>query len=481
MARLSAAAMLPALSEADLAELAAAGISAAEAERQLALLAAPPQPARLLRPATVGDGVLRLDAERLEALERRGRDARDAGRISKFVPASGAASRMFRSLLAVRERGLAADAQALARAAAAGDPDADETLRFVSALPQLALAAPLAAAVGAPLAELARRAAREPLEPLLAALLDPDGLGAAASPKALLTFHLDGDRPVTAFEEQLAEGLPYLRDRGGRARFHFTIPPGTGARFAEALAAARARLDRSAGDRLEVAFSEQSRSTDTLALDELGRPARAGDGRLLLRPAGHGALLANLGATGADLLVIKNIDNVLPQHRHGEIARWKLVLAGLLVELARAAAERPARVCGVVPNTGEPGGGPFWVEGAGGRVTLQIVEASQVDLDDPRQREIWSSSTHFNPVDVVAALRDPTGRSFDLERFVDPATALVTVRSEGGRPLTVLERPGLWNGAMAGWSSVFVEVPGATFAPVKTVLDLARPEHAVAD
>jgi hypothetical protein len=181
---------------------------------------------------------------------------------------------------------------------------------------------------------------------------------------------------------------------------------------------------------------------------------------------------------GGDLVAIKNIDNILPRSEHERISRWKLVLAGLADELAREGGERPVRVCGVVPNTGEPGGGPFWVEGADGRATPQIVEASQVALADPAQRAIWSASTHFNPVDVVAALRGANGRAFDLERFVDPATALVTVKSEGDRPLTVLERPGLWNGAMALWRSVYLEVPGTTFAPVKTVLDLARPEHA---
>ena len=471
--------MRPLLSASDLAELAAAGIPEDEARRQLALLAAPPPPARLVRPATVGDGVLRLDRARRAELVRRGEEARAGGRISKFVPASGAASRMFRALLAARERGLAADARALARAAGDGDPDARETVRFVEALPRLALARPLAAALGttlAELAELAERARREPVEPLLAALLDAGGLDAAACPKALLAFHLDGGRPVSAFEEQLAEGLGYLADRAGTARFHFTVPPGTRARFAAELA--RARGAAPDGARLEVAFSEQSHATDTLCLDERGQPARGADGQLLLRPAGHGALLENLAGTGGDLVVIKNIDNVLPSHRHPQVARWKLALAGLLVELAAGERERPARVCGVVPATGEPGGGPFWVEGADGAVTLQIVEAAQVDLEDRGQRAIWDAATHFNPVDVVAALRDPAGGRFDLGRFVDPASALVTVKSEAGRPLTVLERPGLWNGAMAGWATVFVEVPGATFAPVKTVLDLARPEHA---
>lgn len=469
--------MMPRLDGRDLAQLAAAGISAAEAERQLALLVAPPPAVRLARPCTVGDGILRLSPERFAELEHRGAEARDAGRLSKFVPASGAASRMFAALVAVRARSLAAGRGALEAAARAGEAEAADALAFARLLPELALARPLAGALGVEVEELARRAGEGPLEPLLAALLDSEGLDAARRPKALLPFHLDSDRPVTAFEEQLREGIPYLLDRAARARFHFTVPPGEATAFDSALDEARPRFG---GAEVEVAFSEQARSTDTLALDEAGRPARTADGRLLLRPSGHGALVANLEATGGDLVVVKNIDNVLPRAHHAEIARWKLALAGLAAELAAAAEgadrDRPLRVAGVVPNAGEPGGGPFWVDGARG-ATSQIVESAQVARDDAEQRAIFERATHFNPVDLVVALRDPSGRPYRLDRFVDPAASFVTTKVENGRRLTVLERPGLWNGAMAGWRTVFVEVPAWTFAPVKTVLDLARPEH----
>jgi len=384
---------------------------------------------------------------------------------------------MFAALVAVRGRALAADREALEAAGRGGDADAADALAFARRLPELALARPLAGALGVGVEELARRAREGPLEPLLAALLDPEGLDAARRPKALLPFHLDSGRPVTAFEEQLREGLPYLVDRSARARFHFTVPPGEAAAFEAALDEARPRLG---GATIETIFSEQARSTDTLALDEYGQPARTADGRLLLRPSGHGALLANLEATGGDLVVVKNIDNVLPHARHPEVGRWKLALAGLAAELAASAAgadrERPLRVAGVVANAGEPGGGPFWVEGARG-ATPQIVESAQVARDDADQRAIFERATHFNPVDLVVALRDPEGRTHRLDRFVDPAASFVTTKVENGRRLTVLERPGLWNGAMAGWRTAFVEVPAWTFAPVKTVLDLARPEH----
>jgi len=464
------------LSKRDLERLAERGIPAEEAERQLRLLAEPPPPARLERPATVGDGILRLSPARRQELEERGREARDQGRLTKFVPASGAASRMFRSLIAARERFPGAALSELERAAAGGDAAARDAVDFVAALPKLALALHLSAIAGVADSDLAGAGRSRPVESLLAALLDPSGLDGAQLPKALLPFHAARRGTRTAFVEHLVEGLGYLAGQRGEAAYHFTIPPGWRARFEAELEAARAEIDGA----LDVRFSEQSPATDTLALDRSGDPARTAEGDLILRPAGHGALLRNLEATRGDLVVVKNIDNVLPEARHPEIASWKLVLAGLLCELEERSPDRarPIRVCGVVPNTGEPGGGPFWVRDSSGSVALQIVESSQVEHAAPDQGERWRASTHFNPVDLVVALRDAAGTPFELERFVDPSTAFVTRRSEGGRELVVLERPGLWNGAMADWETHFVEVPGWTFAPVKTVLDLARPEHA---
>jgi hypothetical protein len=229
---------------------------------------------------------------------------------------------------------------------------------------------------------------------------------------------------------------------------------------------------------LEVSFSEQHPSTDTLAATLDGEPFRDEAGSLLFRPAGHGALLRNLQGLGGDVVVIKNIDNVRPIEVSGEVIRWKRLLIGYLLQLLeRTPHDRPVRVCGVVRNEGEPGGAPFWVVDRNGQRTLQIVESSQVDLDDPAQRAIFESSTHFNPVDLVCAVRDPSGHPFDLSEFVDPMAVFRAKKSYGGRELLALERPGLWNGAMARWHTTFVEVPACTFAPVKTVFDLLRPEH----
>ena len=470
-------------SAADESQLAEAGIALGEAERQLNLLGGHDdgsggiRPTCLARPATVGDGIERVTEAEIPALLERAARARAAGRCLKFVPASGAASRMFRSLAAIERRSPRIPLSELA-AAATGDADAREVADLLAALPEIALGRELERRRPGFLAAIERRD-ESVVGTVLELAFSPshDAPPLAASPKGLLPFHWAGDRPRTAFAEQLAEGRPYLEDARGTSRLHFTVGGDVRANFEAELAAVRAPLSGSAGS-FDVAFSEQRSSTHALALDESGRPARTPDGRLLLRPAGHGALLGNLEATGGDVVFVKNIDNLLPEERHAEIALWKGVLAGKLLELLeRGDRSAPWRVCGVVANSGEPGGGPFWTIDSRGRTTLQIVESAEVDLRDAEQARIFRGSTHFNPVDLVVSLRDPEGRPWELDRFVDPTRAFVAEKSEGGRKLRIYERPGLWNGAMAGWNTLFVELPAWTFAPVKTLLDLARPEH----
>jgi hypothetical protein len=345
-----------------------------------------------------------------------------------------------------------------------------------------------------------------------------------------LLFHRYLDHVRTAFEEHLVEAAEYVRDRDGGAKLHFTVSPEDRAGFAALLDRIRNPYEQRLAARFEVSYSTQKASTDTVAIDSAGRLSSDESGRLVFRPAGHGALIENLNDLGADLVYIKNIDNVQPDRVKPLVSRWKRALGGYLVELqqrtrkvleqlrgpsyaerlqdaARFAASRlhvelngrlgaetpdaarawlvdrlsrPLRVCGVVPNTGEPGGGPFWVRDGDGRISLQLVETAQIDLDDTEQRHAFSAATHFSPVDLVCALRDPAGRVYDLHRFIDHEAGMITEKSAGGCLLRVLERPGLWNGAMAGWNTVFVEVPIETFTPVKTVFDLLRPEHQAA-
>lgn len=443
---------------ADQTQLERRGITAAEAARQLTLLRQAPPPTRLDRPCTVGDGIVQIDAAAHPRLLEAARTAAEAGRVTKFVPASGAATRMFKDLIA---------------ALAAPEPlSTDEAARrFFAELDKFPFAEELRNRTGLGHVPASDAQQRQLLRTLL------EDMRYAELPKALIAFHRSDGAVRTAFEEHLLEGALYTRAADGTARTHFTVAPEFRDEFGGLLARVRHGVEQAAKVRLDVSFSEQHPSTDTLAITPEGDPFRAADGSLLFRPAGHGALLRNLQSLDADLVVIKNIDNVLPFEASAEVIRWKQLLIGYLVALLdRTPADRPVRVCGVVRNEGEPGGAPFWVDNDG-KVTPQIVESSQVDLGDPAQRRIFESSTHFNPVDLVCAARRADGTPFDLSTFVDPSAVFRSRKSHEGRELIALERPGLWNGAMAHWHTVFVEVPAATFAPVKTVFDLLRPEH----
>jgi hypothetical protein len=492
---------------ADVEQLRDRGIAVEEASRQLDLLRDPPPRRPLDRPALVGDGIVRIPEERTAELIQLAELAARQGRCLKMVPASGAASRMFASLLAAR---------------ASRRCDVHDSRVLMERLHEFPFLEELRSELAFEGYDLdILHGAGNCLE-ILDALLGPDGLALADRPKGLLAFHRYAGGVRLAFEEHLVEAAAYACDADGLARAHFTVSPEHLDRFREAAEAARPGYERGLGVRLDIGFSVQSPSTDTVAATLDGEPFRDDAGRVLLRPAGHGALLENLNALEGDLVLVKNIDNVVPDRLKGPTLRWKRILCGYLVALQREAflhtarlrdpaveawaldeaegfvrdrfagaapsgadrrawlldrLDRPLRACGVVPNQGEPGGGPYWQRGEDGRATLQIVEKAEVDLDDPGQAAIVAGSTHFNPVDLVCSVRDVEGRPYDLRRFVDDRAVLVTRKSWGGRDLLALERPGLWNGAMARWNTVFVEVPIETFAPVKTVFDLLRPEH----
>lgn len=483
----------------------ARGMDPADVEAQLAVLAAPPTFVRLDRPCTVGDGIECIGAEQMERLLALAEEAAAAGRLARFVPASGAATRMF-------------DALAAALAGPDGPPPVP-VQRLLDELPRFPFRGGLeqaAAATGRDLEPLLRNA---DWKTVVGLLLEEPGLGYAVKPKGLLPFHTYPDGVRTPFEEHLREAAAHVTSAEGTCRCHFTVSPEHLARFASTLAALRPGLEAELGCRFEVGFSTQDPATDTIAGALEGGPFRTDEGGLVFRPGGHGALLRNLEYLGADIVIVKNIDNILPERPRPLAVRWQRLLTGLLVDLQRqvwrllaqlqarpddaavraqaialarrlghaadtatpaelaSLLDRPLRVCGMVRNEGEPGGGPFWVLDEQGRPSPQIVEASQVDPGDLDQQAILRRATHFNPVSLVCAVRDAEGRPYNLASFVDPRAVFVTRKSHQGRPLLALERPGLWNGGMARWSTVFVEVPGATFAPVKTVFDLLRPEH----
>ena len=428
------------LTAADRDQLRALGIGVEEARRQLAILRDPPPKARLVRPARIDDGILRFPAgAEADRLAGDGREAAQAGRVIKFVPASGAASRLFAEL-----RG----------ALAAG-------------------------ATGGPiLARLQGARSHLPFDGDAAEILERYG----DAPKALIPFHRypNGERR-TALEEHLVEAAAVLGG-GGSAAVHFSVASHRRRAFEALLAERLAPLERRLGCCFEVTLSHQSPATDSIALDATQRPFRVADdpgAPLLVRPGGHGALLGNLqylADQGYELIALKNIDNVQPEASQGPAVRVLRILAGMTRELARSSS-LPARICGVVPALGTAGGGPFWVRENSGEVRLQIVETAQIDLDAAEQTAILDQSTHFNPVLLVCAALRSGGDAYRLEDYVDHGASFIVGKSHGGRELTALERPGLWNGSMAGWETRFVELPSDVYTPVKTVFDLAGPEH----
>ena len=515
-----------ALSEADRRQLRRLGISAAQIRRQIEIFKSPSFYLSLNRPGTPADGIQRLSPEEGEKYLRLQQEAAEAGRFLKFVPASGAATRMFQSLLQIYQSGLKTRAE-ISRRASQGDAAAAKVLHCLEKIRSFAFFEDLQARLAQDGQALEALIEQGSFRRVLAYLLTARGLNYGSLPKGLLKFHRYAAGGRTAFEEHLVEAAHYVRDGRHRCRLHFTISGDHEAGFVRLAQEVTPLYEQQYQVEYAISFSTQKPATDTIAVDLDNRPFRDRDGRLLFRPGGHGALLENLNDLKADLVYIKNIDNVAPDHLQDATFVWKKILGGYLVELqtllhayvrglaadkyredfkdievfARQklflsfpagydlwpAAEkknfllkklnRPLRVCGMVPNAGEPGGGPFWVAGQDGTLSLQIVEQAQVDLASPEQQAIWNSASHFNPVDLVCALRDEAGKPFDLSRHVDPKAGLISQKSKGGTVIKALELPGLWNGAMADWLTVFVEVPLTTFNPVKTVEDLLRPEH----
>jgi hypothetical protein len=477
------------------------------------------------RPCTVGDGIRVLSEAEAARAQACAELASGQGRVQKFVPASGAASRMFQALLAARSAEGGAHRAALVARAAQGDKAAAECLQFAGRIRDFAFFDGLSLAVRRRGQDIDVLVARGAFGDIFDCLLTDRGLGYGNLPKGLLLFHRYPQGPRTAFEEHLVEAAGYTRDQDGTSRLHFTVSPEHEQPFITLLDVVGATYKRATGARFEVGFSHQKRCTDTLAVDLANSPVRSADGRLLFRPGGHGALIENLNDLRGDVVAIKNIDNVAAEHLQELTVIWKKILIGHLVatqarvfryltllreettppELVAEAADfarselclapdpelslseqrrvladkldRPIRVCGVVRHTGEPGGGPFWVRSANGTTTLQIVEQAQVDAADRAQQEVFASATHFNPVDLVCGVSNAQGHPFDLKRFVDSDAVFIAQKFKDGRPIKVLERPGLWNGAMARWNTIFIEVPSETFNPVKTVTDLLRPAH----
>jgi hypothetical protein len=517
-----------ALTDSDRLQARSLGISEARIRTQVEIFRKSDYFMRLQRPCTLGDGVRSLAASAMDGYAGRQQQAAQRGRFLKFVPASGAATRMFQMLAHYCQRKPTPEEQVIRQEAARGDASAAGLLLFMDNLEKFAFHDDLRAAMAGCGIDLEEARAQGLWLPILECLLTARGLNYAALPKGLLKFHRDGNGSRTAFEDHLVEAAQYVRDREDVCRLHFTVSAAHEEGFRRLLARIRSSYELCYQARFQVEFSVQKRSTDTVAVDLENRPFRDRDGRLLFRPGGHGALLENLNDLQGDLIYIKNIDNVAPDRLKETSIVWKKVLGGYLVAMEEAIhgyvrqllqgpehaavigeilgflenelfvqlpegfgewpgarlrdhlvslLNRPIRVCGMVRNVGEPGGGPFWVVGKNGALSPQIVESAQVDPNSPEQQAIWNAATHFNPVDLVCSVRDYAGNPFDLSRFVDPDAVFIARKSKDGREIKALELPGLWNGAMADWITLFVEVPGITFNPVKTVNVLLAPEH----
>ena len=426
------------------------------------------------------------------------------GKVLKFVPASGAASRMFKNLFEYLDN----------------EEKTDFIKKFEDNLDKFAFAEELKAIV-------AKNGGDASVKTAIATLLGEEGMSYGKLPKGLLKFHKYEDGPRTPVEEHLVEGALYAGGKDGNVNVHFTVSPEHRALF-EALVAEKAnKYAEKYGVKYDISFSEQKSSTDTVAANPDNTPFRGKDGKILFRPGGHGALIENLNDLEADVIFIKNIDNVVPDRLKPETVEYKKLIAGVLVSKQAKAFEylkvlengvynhekleeiirflrdelccknpdlknledaelaiylknklnRPMRVCGMVKNVGEPGGGPFLAYNPDGTISLQILESSQIDKNNAEYLQMFNGGTHFNPVDLVCAVKDYKGNKFDLTKYVDPQTGFISSKSKDGKELKALELPGLWNGAMSDWNTIFVEVSLGTFNPVKTVNDLLRDQH----
>ena len=441
----------------------------------------------IVRAASPGDGVVIVTPEEADAAVARYEQAKESLQVVKFVPASGAATRMFKELFSF----------------VGEDKRTAGIDKLVNQIEQFAFWPELKAVLPAEYDD----------KQLVSAIIE-EGLNYGAKPKGLVTFHAYPDGARKAVEEHLAEGAAYATT-GGVARIHFTVSPEHIEGFKTLLDEKVPYYEARYGIRYEISFSVQKSSTDTIAVNPDNTPFRQADGSLLFRPAGHGALIANLNEIDADVIFIKNIDNVTTDARRDDTTRYKKILAGMLLELQERSFEylkalavggaeletianfieqklcvklpeqydaalltailnRPIRLCGMVRNEGEPGGGPFWVKNDDGTESLQIAESSQIA---PEDMALMKEATHFNPVDLVCGVKNSMGEKFDLPSYVDPATGFISEKSAGGRDLRAQELPGLWNGAMAKWNTIFVDVPITTFSPVKVVQDLLREQH----
>lgn len=470
--------------------------------------------------ATIDNGIVKFNEERIGKLIKKYNDLAGEYKIEKFVPASGAASRMFKSLYAFAE---------LYSGNREGYSDfmnnsgLNTVMQLFLNISNFAFYNDLKTGLAKNDRDLDQMVTYMAYKDIIDFLLENFGLNYGNLPKGLIKFHKYSDFERVPFEEHLVEGSAYAKNENLQSNIHFTVSKQHRELFKEKFKSVKALYEDKYGVNFNIDFSEQKPSTDIIAVDEENNPVRDNEGNLFFRPGGHGALIDNLNDVNSDIIFIKNIDNVVHERLIDNTIKYKKLLAGVLVDYKekineklelinknpdneqlenisrflednklikempenkktdknylKSILDRPLRVCGMVENKGEPGGGPFWVKNSDGSSSLQIVEKSQIDVNNEEKNNILKSSTHFNPVDIVCFVKDYQDKKYNLKNYVDKETGLITKKSYNGKNIKAQELPGLWNGAMANWNTVFVEVPLITFNPVKTLDDLLRKEH----
>ena len=475
----------------------------------------------LAKAAIVGDGISKFSSSEEEGLVKNFEEAKSTRSLLKFVPASGAASRMFKALFNFLDAYEPSKESLDSYLERTNDSSIKQFSERITEFPFYSI-------VQGRIADKSLSQGEE-VHAFIKELLSDEGLNYGFYPKGLLPFHKYGEQTATPFEEHLKEGANYAKSAGS-AKLHFTISEQHSEMFKTEFNTVEDRVKTVTNTSFTIGYSYQKASTDTIAVNMDNTPFRNEDGSLLFRPGGHGALIENLNEQEADVIFIKNIDNVVVPENAESVTHSKKVLAGLLLKVQQKAfmyakllaghqvsddqlndikqflhenlnvrfttgydsldndeqvkvlkdkINRPIRICGMVKNEGEPGGGPFWIKDANGNISLQIIESAQIDTSKEDQKALLNNATHFNPVDLVCGVCDYSGKKFNLLNFVDPKQGFITEKTKDGKDLKALELPGLWNGAMAFWNTIFVEVESATFNPVKTVNDLLKPSHQV--
>lgn len=501
------------------------GITPEQVERQIEIFKRGNVVVNVREAATTKNGILSLSEEEKTDLIAQYDHKKDALNLLKFVPASGAATRMFKALYEFLNEFDPNTQDIEAYIDQKNDPKLE---LFLSRKKDLPFYDQVMEEIGKQQIEFEKLSEDRQDVLFVKTMLDEGGLNLGDQPKGLVPFHKYESSLASAFEEHLWEASDYAAS-GNLVRVHFTVAKEHQGKFEQEAERIRPRLEKETGNRYEITYSQQDPKTDTLAVTKENEPFRDENGALFFRPGGHGALIDNLNNQEADLIFIKNIDNVVVPKYRQLLSEHKKMLAGKLLELQEKSFQslkqldkelsqndleeiigfvqgelnsalsiefgdlsteekisilknklnRPIRVCGMVKNEGEPGGGPFWITHKDGVISLQIIESSQIDHENYQQSKIAQEATHFNPVDIVCAFKDYKGQRFDLHQFVDEETSFIAGKTKDGKELKALELPGLWNGAMSDWITIFVEVPVDTFNPVKTVADLLKPTHQV--